>query len=388
MLRILTAGESHGRGLVGVIEGLPSNVPLKLELINQDLRRRQQGYGRGGRMKIEKDQIEVMSGIRGGKTLGSPISFVINNRDYDNWREHMDPFQENKEERRVTRPRPGHADLTGQMKYNFDDIRNVLERSSARETAVRTAAGSIVKQFLKCFNIEVYSHVVSIGDVQLNKNSNMFFDTQNSDDLVKLIKKADESPVRCIDQETEAAMIQAIDEAKADGDSLGGVFEVHITGVPVGLGSYVQWDRKLDAKLSYALMSIQGIKGVEIGEGFTNTTKPGSQVHDEIYHQEGQGYHRKTNFAGGIEGGMSNGETIILRCGMKPIPTLYKPLRTVNIHTKEVEMATVERSDTCAVPAASIVGEMVAISVIGEEFMRKFGGDSLEEIMKRWKDYI
>ncbi len=378
MLRILTAGESHGKGLMGIIEGLPSNVTLDHQEINQDLFRRQQGYGRGDRMKIERDQVEVITGVRGGKTLGSPVAFLINNRDYENWQEHMDPFEVNKEERRVISPRPGHADLTGQRKYNFTDIRNVLERSSARETAVRTAAGSIIKQFLKNFNIEVYSHVVGIGNVQL----------ESPIQDIELIKKADKSPVRCVHQQTEAEIIKAIDEAKKEGDSLGGVFEIHITGVPYGLGSYVQWDRKLDAKLSYALMSIQGIKGVEIGYGFENASKVGSQVHDEIFYQEDKGYYRKTNCAGGIEGGMSNGETIIIRCGMKPIPTLYKPLQTVNIENKETVLATVERSDTCAVPAASIVAEMVAIGVIGEEFMRKFGGDSLEEITKRWKDYI
>ncbi|WP_207640638.1 chorismate synthase [Alkaliphilus transvaalensis] len=377
MLRVLTAGESHGKGLVGIIEGLPSNIEIDLDEINKDLARRQLGYGRGGRMKIEKDEIQVMSGIRGGKTLGSPIAFVINNRDYANWDEHMAPFGENDKDRQVTRPRPGHADLSGHLKYQFEDIRNVLERSSARETAVRTAAGSIIKQFLKNFGIEVLSHVVSIGTVAIN---------QEVKDIT-LISKADESPVRCVDQETEEAMMEAIDLAKKEGDSLGGVFEIHITGVPVGLGSYVHWDRKLDAKLSYGLMSIQGIKAVEVGIGFENAIKAGSQIHDEIFYDPNRGYYRRTNFAGGIEGGMSNGETVVLRCGMKPIPTLYKPLKTVNIITKETELASVERSDTCAVPAASIVAEMVAITIIGEEFLRKFGGDSLEEIIKRWKDY-
>jgi len=376
MFRFLTAGESHGKGLVGMIEGFPSNVPIDSREINKDLARRQQGYGRGGRMKIEKDQIEFLSGIRGGKTLGSPISFFIENKDYANWQAVMDPEEGEASGRKVTQPRPGHADLTGALKYNFSDIRNVLERSSARETAVRVAIGSIARQLMKVFNIEVCSHVTAIGKASLKKKVQ---------DIGK-IKDSDDSPVRCTDQETEAAMIHCIDQAKQDGDSLGGIFEIHIAGVPEGLGSYVQWDRKLEAKLSYALMGIQAIKGVEIGYGFENAQQPGSKVHDEIFYDKATGYYRGTNHAGGIEGGMSNGENIIIRCGMKPIPTLYKPLKTVDIETKETVLATVERSDTCAVPAASVVGEMVAITVIAQAFLTKFQGDSLEEIKKRWKN--
>lgn len=376
MFRLLTAGESHGKGLIGVIEGFPSNVKIDIQEINKDLSRRQQGYGRGGRMKIESDKVEIISGIRGGKTLGSPISFVIKNKDYDNWESFMNPIDVDEESRKVTEARPGHADLTGALKYGFTDIRNVLERSSARETAVRVAMGSLARQLMKVFNIEVFSHVISIGTVALE---------EKIEDIEK-IKKAEISEVRCCDDKVAASMMKEIKTAKEEGNSLGGVFEIHIKGVPVGLGSYVQWDRKLDAKLSYALMGIQAIKGVEIGYGFENARKKGSLVHDEIFYQENRGYYRGSNNAGGIEGGMSNGENIVIRCAMKPIPTLYTPLRTIDIKTKEEVLATVERSDTCAVPAASIVGEMVAITVIAQEFLRKYGGDSLEEIIKRWKD--
>lgn len=376
MFRLLTAGESHGKGLIGVIEGFPSNVKIDIQEINKDLSRRQQGYGRGGRMKIESDNVEIISGIRGGKTLGSPISFVIKNKDYDNWESFMNPIDVDEESRKVTEARPGHADLTGALKYGFTDIRNVLERSSARETAVRVAMGSLARQLMKVFNIEVFSHVISIGTVALE---------EKIEDIEK-IKKAEISEVRCCDDKVAASMMKEIKTAKEEGNSLGGVFEIHIKGVPVGLGSYVQWDRKLDAKLSYALMGIQAIKGVEIGYGFENARKKGSLVHDEIFYQENRGYYRGSNNAGGIEGGMSNGENIVIRCAMKPIPTLYTPLRTIDIKTKEEVLATVERSDTCAVPAASIVGEMVAITVIAQEFLRKYGGDSLEEIIKRWKD--
>ncbi|KAB3526740.1 chorismate synthase [Alkaliphilus serpentinus] len=375
MIRILTAGESHGKSLVGIIEGVPANFTIDLDSINKDLARRQLGYGRGPRMDIEKDKIEILSGIRGGKTLGSPISFLIQNKDYENWQEYMSIDGNNKEDRRVTRPRPGHADLSGIQKYSFDDIRNVLERSSARETAVRVAAGSILKGILKDFNINVLSHVIAIGGASVSDG------TQD----INLIKAADSSPVRCIEKSTEETILQKIQDAKLVGESLGGIFEVHIVGVPVGLGSYVHWDRKLDAKLAYSLMSIQGIKGVEMGEAFENANRLGSQTHDEIYYNSSEGYYRKTNYAGGIEGGMSNGQNIVIRCAMKPIPTLYKSLQSVDIITKEAVSASIERSDTCAVPAASVVGEMVAITVIAEEFFRKYGGDSKEEIMKRWQ---
>ncbi|HZX21137.1 MAG TPA: chorismate synthase [Clostridia bacterium] len=375
MLRYLTAGESHGKCLTGIIEGFPSNVPIDIDKINTDLKRRQMGYGRGDRMKIEQDSIEILSGIRDGKTLGSPIAFVIQNRDYVNWEKYMDPAKIEDNSKKVTKPRPGHADLCGAIKYNFTDIRNVLERSSARETAARVAVGSIAKQLMNCFNIDVVSHVTTIGEASLREN------IWNIDK----IKDADKSSVRCADKETEDKMINEIEKAKKTGDSLGGIYEIHVTGIPTGLGSYVHWDRKLDAKLAYNLMSIQAIKAVEIGEGFSNSKLRGSEVHDEIFYCSEKGYYRKTNRAGGIEGGVSNSENIIIRCYMKPIPTLYKPLQSVDIETKESFTASIERSDTCAVPAASVVGEMVAITVIADEFLRKYGGDSLEEILDRWK---
>lgn len=377
MFRYLTAGESHGKSLTGIIEGFPSNVKIDLDKVNHDLARRQRGYGRGERMKIEQDKMVILSGIRGGKTLGSPISFLIENKDYQNWEEFMDPMEGKKGIRKVTMPRPGHADLTGALKYNFTDIRNVLERSSARETAVRVGVGSIAKQFLESFGIKLLSHVVTIGEATLHEEIT---------DLNQLAK-AEDSEVRCCDPLVEAAMVREIEQAKIDQDSLGGIFEIRIVGVPAGIGSYVQWDRKLDAKLAFALMGIQAIKGIEIGAGFGAGCKLGSEIHDEIFYDPQKGYYRNTNRAGGIEGGMSNGEDIVIRCAMKPIPTLYKPLKTVDIETKEQVLATVERSDTCAVPAASIVGEMVAITVIAQEFLRKFGGDSLEEIITKWKDY-
>ena len=376
MLRILTAGESHGKSLAGIIEGFPSNVAINIDEIHQDLTRRQQGYGRGGRMKIEQDRIEILSGVRDGKTLGSPIAFLIRNKDYENWEPYMDPMEADTETKKVTNPRPGHADLTGALKYGFEDVRNVLERSSARETAVRVAAGSFVKQLLKNFQIQSAVHVTAIGEITVSEKPRSFEE----------ILEAEDSPVRCVDPVIGQRMMETIDAAKKEGDSLGGIFEIYIQGLPVGLGSYVQWDRKLDAKLAYALMSIQAIKGVEFGYGFKNAQKPGSQVHDEIFYEKEKGIYRATNHAGGIEGGMTNGQPIVIRCAMKPIPTLCKPLRTIDIQTGEAVEASVERSDTCAVPAASVVGEMAALTVIGEEFIRKFGGDSLEEMRQRWKD--
>ena len=377
MLRYLTAGESHGKCLTGIIEGFPANIPIDIEVVNKDLRRRQKGYGRGGRMEIERDEVEILSGMRGGKTLGSPISFLIANRDYENWEPYMNTVEADIEQRKVTKPRPGHGDLAGVMKYGFQDIRNVLERSSARETAVRTAIGSFAKQLLLLFGIEGGSHVTAIGSVKLEEEIHDF----------QRLQMAEQSSVHCVDPWTEKRMIEEIEKTRSAGDSLGGVFEVQIKGVPVGLGSYVHWDRKLDARLAQGLMSIQGIKGVEIGCGFMSANLEGSLVHDEIFYDENKGYYRRSNRAGGIEGGMSNGENILLRCAMKPIPTLNKPLQSVDIETKKPYAASVERSDTCAVPSAAIVGEMVALTIIAEEFLRKFGGDSLGEIEERWKNY-
>lgn len=375
MLRYLTGGESHGPALTGIIEGFPANVDIDIDAINRELARRQRGHGRGGRMKIETDRIRFLSGLRGGKTLGSPLTFLIENKDYENWSAYMDPCQADRETKKVTAPRPGHADLAGCIKYDFDDVRNVLERSSARETATRVAIGGIIRQLLKNFGIVAACHVINIGGIS----------STNVNPSTADLEKAEQSPVRVADSAAEKQIIELIDRTREEGDSLGGIFEIIITGVPVGLGSYVQWDRKLDARLSYALQSIQGIKGVEFGKGFDCACQKGSAVHDEIYYSQDRGYYRGTNNAGGIEGGMSNGQPIVIRCVMKPIPTLYKPLQTVDISTKQPCTATVERSDICAVPAAAVVGEAVALTVIGEELLRKFGGDSMEEVQSRWK---
>ncbi len=376
MVRLLTAGESHGQAVVGVVEGVPAGVPISKEVIDQHLSRRQMGYGRGDRMKIEKDKIQVLSGIRGGITLGSPIAFTIPNKDYENWKQGMDPFEGDLDYKKVSHPRPGHADLAGAIKYGFDDMRHVLERSSARETTARVAAGSIVGQLLSQFNIEVASHVRSIGNVAIENNPVAF----------EQLKDSESSLVRCICEKTERLMIKAIDGAKLEGDTLGGVVEIQVKGLPVGLGSYVQWDRKLDGKLAGSLMSIQGIKGVEVGDGFESALKPGSHVHDEIFYNDADGFYRKTNHAGGIEGGMTNGETLVLRCAMKPIPTLMKPLNTVNFVSKEAHQAAVERSDTCAVPAAAVVAEAVVKMTLTEVFLESFGADSLKEMKRRWNE--
>jgi len=377
MLRYLTAGESHGKALVGIIEGFPAGMTIEKELVDNDLARRQQGYGRGGRMKIEQDQVEVMSGIRGGVTTGSPVAYLIVNRDYENWKEGMDPFLGDLDYKRVVHPRPGHADLPGALKYGLRDVRPVLERSSARETAARVAAGSMARQLLHVFGMEAACHVIQIGDAVLEKQPISF----------SQLAQAENSPVRCISEEAGQQMMRAIDNAKTAGDSLGGIVEVRVKSVPVGLGSHVQWDRRLDAQLAAALMSIQAIKGVEIGDGFLTAAQPGSQVHDQIYHSEEKGYYRQTNHAGGIEGGMSNGEELVVRCAMKPIPTLMKPLKTVDMDTHEPYDAVKERSDTCAVPAAAVVAELVTVFTLAQAFMETYGKDSLEEMKRCWKPW-
>jgi|LSQX01.3.fsa_nt_gb chorismate synthase len=376
MLRYLTAGETHGKCLVAIIEGLPSNIGIDVEQINNDLSLRQTGYGRGGRMQIEKDRVEILSGIRGGKTLGSPIAIKIENKDWNNWK-HIMGTEEAISDRIVTKPRPGHADLSGCLKYAHEDIRNVLERASARETAIRTAVGSIAKQFIAAFGISVMGHVVSIGPVSSKAK-------WHDKDFLKNVQN---SLMRCADIDAEKKMIEYIDNIKEQGDSIGGIFEVIVKGMPIGLGSYVQWDRKLDSRMAAALMGIQAIKGVEIGLGFEVGGLPGSRVHDEIYYSKDNGYYRKTNNAGGIEGGMSNGEPIIVRAAMKPIPTLYKPLKSVDILTKEQFEASIERSDSCAVPAASVVGEAIVAWVIAVAFCEKFAGDSFEELKRNYNAY-
>jgi chorismate synthase len=389
-MRYLTAGESHGRELTAIIEGMPAGLEVASSAIDRELARRQSGYGRGGRMKIEIDRVEITSGVRHGKTLGSPIALVVRNKDWENWTEIMSPgiVAAVSDKMAVTRPRPGHADLTGGLKYGHRDLRNVLERSSARETTMRVAAGSIARRLLDEFGIGVYSWVTEIGGVKGELNGSP----------AALFKGAESSLVRCPDTAASKAMMKAIDKAKAGGDSLGGAFEVVLTGVPPGLGSYVQWDRKLDAKLAFALMSIQAIKGAEVGLGFKVASLPGSQVHDEIsYAGKGKserfwprrpGFSRKTNNAGGIEGGMSNGEPIVLRAAMKPIPTLYKPLRSVDIETKKPFKASVERSDTCAVPAAAVIAEAVVAFEVASAFLEKFGGDSVSEIERNYTGYL
>ncbi|MDU0459599.1 MAG: chorismate synthase [Geobacteraceae bacterium] len=378
MFRYLTAGESHGPQLSAIIEGLPAGISLTAETINLDLARRQQGYGRGGRMKIEKDTVELLSGVRWGETLGSPLTLVVKNRDWENWLEKMSPLAEHRDDSgAVTRPRPGHADLTGAMKYNHGDVRNVLERSSARETAVRVAVGGVARALLAEFGIRVGGYVTEVGGV-------IAVAPQESLDL--LWQRASASEMFCCDPRAEVEMKLAIDVAKAAGDTLGGVVEVQVQGVPAGLGSYVHWDRKLDARLAMALMSIQAIKGVEVGIGFEAARRPGSRVHDEISYDNG--YCRDTNNAGGIEGGMSNGEPIVLRAAMKPIPTLYKPLRSVDMRTHQAFEATVERSDTCAVPAALVVAEAVVAIEIADALLEKFGGDSVVEIRRNLEGYL
>jgi chorismate synthase len=381
MLRYLTAGESHGPMLTTILEGIPANLPLAAEEINADLARRQQGHGRGGRMRIEKDEAEIVGGVRHGLTMGSPIAILIANRDWDNWKLTMDPTPAGREadlKEPVTRPRPGHADLAGALKYGQQDIRNVLERASARETAARVAVGAVCKRLLRQFGVEVCSHVVGIGSV-----------AAKVDDLslAEIRERAERSPVRCADQQAGDAMMRLIDDARSRGTSLGGVFEVVALNLPIGLGSYAQWDCKLDGRLAQAVMSIQAIKGVEIGLGFEGARQFGFDTHDEIFYEEGR-FTRKTNRAGGLEGGMSNGEPIVVRGAMKPIATQYAPMLSVDLHTKEPFRASVERSDICAVPAAAVVGEAVVAFEIARAFREKFGGDSLEEMTCNYRGYV
>lgn len=403
MIRYLTGGESHGKGLTAILEGIPSGLLLKTSDIDRELARRQVGYGRGGRMAIERDRVEFTSGVRFGMTIGSPITMMIRNLDWENWKDVMSPSPFPSPlggeggvmgEKGVTRPRPGHADLAGALKYAQKDIRNILERSSARETVARVAVGAVCKRFLDEFGIKLMSWVVEIAGVGINAKCEM-----QDAKFEKLFEIAEKSDVRSPDKKAEELMKERINEARERGDSVGGVFEVVVTGVPPGLGSHVYWDRRLDGRLAMALMSVPAIKGVEIGMGFGVSKRFGSEVHDEIYYR-GQGslkpetwpleprFYRKTNNAGGIEGGISNGEPIVVRAVMKPIPTLLKPLRSVDIRTKRPFKATYERSDVCAVPAASVVGEAVVAFEISRAFMEKFGGDSIEETKRNYRGYL
>ncbi|WP_046226716.1 chorismate synthase [Paenibacillus dauci] len=380
-IRYLTAGETHGPQLTAIIEGLPSELQLDFEELNFQLARRQKGYGRGRRMQIEKDTADIVGGVRHGYTTGAPVALVVANNDWKHWTKIMniEPMEGTDEEkRRVHRPRPGHADLNGGLKYNHKDLRNVLERSSARETAIRVAVGAIARQFLASFGIKVGGQVIRIGEIEAPPN-NLPLD--------ELVARTEESSVRVVDKETEQKMEAYIDQIKKEGDSIGGIVECIIEGVPVGLGSYVQYDRKLDARIAQAVMSINAFKGVEIGIGFEAGHIRGSQVHDEILYNEEQGYHRATNRLGGFEGGMTNGMPIVVRGVMKPIPTLYKPLQSVDIDTKEPFTAQVERSDACAVPAASVVMESVVAWEVAKAFLEKFGGDSMTEIRKNLENY-
>src|SRR5437870_91686 len=380
VFRFLTAGESHGEALVAVIDGVPAGLPLTEADINGDLARRQRGYGRGGRMKIERDQVHVLSGVRWGATLGSPITLSIANRDWENWKATMGVAvpEAGTAKKEVTRPRPGHADLAGAMKYGHRDIRNVLERSSARETTARVAVAGVAKRLLSEFGITILSHVTEIGGVRIGAPEVPWDEIRS---------RAEASEVRCADPAAESAMIEAIDQAKAAGDTLGGVFEVVALGCPVGLGSYVQWDRKLDGRLARAFCSIHAIKGAEIGMGFEAARRPGSQVHDEILFDSDSGFHRRSNSAGGLEGGVTNGQPVVVRAAMKPISTLRKPLQSVDMATKETVEAVVERSDVCAVPAAGVVGEAMMAIVLADAFLEKFGGDGIEEVRRNYRAY-
>lgn len=390
--RFLTAGESHGRELTAIVEGVPAGLPLAAEYINKQLARRQAGYGRGGRMAIERDEVRITAGVRGGLTLGSPLSLVVANRDWPSWETVMAPGPEAAlDQRVVTRPRPGHADLPGGMKYRHRDLRNVLERSSARETAARVAVGAVARRLLEELGIEILGHVLQIGPVRVRRELS----------LEQVREQAPASPVFCADPAAGNEMMQAIDAAREEGDTLGGIFEVIAVGLPPGLGSYAQWDRRLDGLLAQAVMSIPAIKGVEIGLGMGVAAEPGSRVHDEIFYRHGTGpdtgncsaacpvrrFHRHTNRAGGLEGGVTNGEPLVVRAAMKPIPTLRRPLRSVDIDSKEPVEAAFERSDVCAVPAASVVGEAVVAIILAGAVLEKFGGDSLQELQQSLAAY-
>ncbi len=380
-MRFLTAGESHGPALTGIIEGIPAGLTISEDFINEKLFRRQGGYGRGGRMSIEKDRVRILSGVRFGQTTGSPLSLFIENKDWPNWKKVMSVHSaDNSSLREITTPRPGHADLAGGIKYRHRDLRNVLERASARETAMRVAIGALSALLLEHFGIQAVSFVTGIGRVQAN---NHLFKGWEAAEI-----KSKRSPILyCLDIDAERLMVEEIDRAKNEGDSLGGIFEIHVEGVPAGLGSHVHWDRRLDCILTGALMSIPAIKGVEIGLGFAAAARKGSETHDQFFLDDGGRICRAGNYAGGLEGGITNGETIVLRAAMKPIPTLRKPLSSVDLANHTLNPAAVERSDVCAVSAASVVGEAVVSWEIARAFLKKFGGDSLVEVEKSYSNY-
>lgn len=392
MLRYFTAGESHGPCLTTIIEGVPAGFAVDIEGVNYDLWRRQQGYGRGGRMLIEKDEVQIRSGIRWGRTLGSPVTFGIENRDWKNWTKKMSPYAEDEDQAiPVKKPRPGHADLTGVFKYGHSDIRNILERASARETVSRVAVGSFCKQLLAPFSIKIMGYLRSLGGIEADTNGKSY---------EEIFEVADNSPVRVADKKVEQQIIELIDECKKNGDTLGGIFEIVALGLPPGLGSHVQWDRKLDGRLAQGLLSVQAMKGVEFGLGFDMARRRGSQVHDEIFFDPEHmisdaqprivptAFYRGSNNSGGLEGGMTTGAPLVARVAMKPISTLMSPLQSVNLDTKEPENAAVERSDVCSAPAAAVIGEAVVAYELARAFLEKFGGDSLTEITRNYEGYL
>ena len=371
-LRFTTAGESHGPGLVAIVEGLPAGLQLDRARMDREMARRQLGHGRGGRMKIESDSVEIRSGVRHGKTLGSPVAVLVANRDYANWEERMNPWPVETDVEEVHTPRPGHADLAGSLKFGHSDIRNVLERASARETAARVAAGALAKELLHAFGVSVHSHVVQIGSVRASERDDL-----GPEDFANV----DESPVRCLDEDASKAMVDEIDRLRKANETLGGVFEVRAFGLVPGLGSHTSWSTRLDARLAQAFVSIQAVKGVSVGQGWEVAGRPGSESHDEIFFSEELGWHRETNRAGGVEGGMSNGEPLAIRGALKPISTLTKPLRSVDTETKEPAEALRERTDSAVVPAAGVVGEAMAALVLAGCYREKFGGDHIEDAL-------
>lgn len=390
-LRFLTAGESHGKALVSILEGVPAGLEISANEIENDLKRRQRGYGRGGRMQIEHDRAQILSGVRYGKTLGSPISLLLENKDWTNWTQKMSVEAIDDPTPPLQIPRPGHADFAGMVKFRHDDLRNILERSSARETAMRVAVGAIARKFLKTFNIKIYAHVIRIGSVQTDFSAMTFLagkklkDPSTIDEWEAIMQKVEVSSTACVDEKATEKMISLIDKIKEKGDTLGGVFEIVALGTPVGLGSHTHWDRRLDAAIAAVMMGINAIKSVEIGWGAKAFESPGSQVHDQIFYDKNLGYYRETNHAGGIEGGISNGQPIVIRVGMKPLATLLQPLHSVNSATRQSKEAFSERSDVCAMPAAAVVGEAMLAFVLADALSEKLGGDSMAEMQKNFE---
>jgi chorismate synthase len=378
-LRLITAGESHGPGLTCIVEGLPAGLELTPRDLNADMARRQLGHGRGGRMKIERDAAEITAGVRHGHTLGGPIALQVANRDYANWEQRMSPWPVTEEVAEVHLPRPGHADLVGTQKYKQADVRNILERASARETAARVAGGGLCKAFLRALGVSVYSHVIQIASVRAPERTHEL----TADDFAEV----DSSPVRCLDAQASKEMVREIDRLRKANESLGGVFEVQAFGLLPGLGSHVSWEERLDGRVAMAICSIQALKGVSIGDGFAVAALPGSQAHDEIFYEKERGYYRETNRAGGLEGGMSTGCPLVVRGAMKPLPTLTKPLRSVDTETHEPAQALRERTDSCTVPAAGVVGEAMVALVLADAYRRKFGGDHIDDVLEAVRAY-